>query len=264
MAEKRVAPGQGKASGVVKSSQSGSKKGFYLLIAVVAIAGIGALSYMSAQSKKSTAIAVNPNLPPLKSEGYVMGSASAPLEVIEFGDFECPACNQFAEVTEPDIRAQYVNTGKIRFRFIDFPILSAHRNTLNGSVAAACADEQGQFWPMHDILYAKQDEWNGETTNNPDKVIKSFARTITGIDQTKFDQCLDTRATLGKVQSHLQLALDRQVQRTPTLIIGTNEYGAIGIDEFKRAVDEALAAADSAKSSTIKSLQSAGKSTKKP
>jgi protein-disulfide isomerase len=249
---------------VVKSSQSGSKKGFYVLIALVAVAGISGLSYLSSQAKKSTAIAVDPKLPPIKSEGYVMGSPSAPLEVIEFGDFECPACNQFAEITEPDIRAQYVNTGKIRFRFIDFPLVNVHRNTLNGSVAAACADEQGQFWPMHDILYAKQDEWNGETTSNPDKVIKSFARTIAGIDPTKFDQCLDTRQTLSKVQSHMQLAMDRQIGSTPTLIIGTKEYRAIGIDEFKRAVDEALAAADSAKASTTKSVKPAGESAKKP
>lgn len=260
MAEKRVAPGQGKASGVVKSSQSGSKQGFYILIAVVAIAGIGALSYMSAQGKKSTAIAIDPNLPPVTSQGYVMGSPSAPLEVIEFGDFECPSCNRFAELTEPDVRAQFINTGKIRFRFIDFPILG-HQNTLNASVAAACADEQGQFWPLHDMLYTKQDQWNGEATNNPDKVIKGLAHAIPGIDAGKFDECVDKRRTLGKVQAHMQLGTDRKVPGTPTFIIGAKQLGLIGIDEFKQAVDEALAAADSAKSSSTKP---AGKSTKKP
>lgn len=263
MADKRVAPGPGKAPGVVKSSQSGSRKGFYVLILIVVVAGIVALSYMSAQSKKSTAIAINPNLPPIKSQGYVMGSATAPLEVTEFGDFECPACNQFAEITEPDVRAQYVNTGKIRFRFVDFPLVNVHRNTLNASVAAACADEQGQFWAMHDILYAKQDQWNGETTTNPDKVIKGFARTIAGLDPAKFDECVDTRRTLGKVQSHMQLAMDRQINRTPTLIIGAKEYGAIGIDEFKQAVDEALAAADTGRTATQRA-RAAGTSSKKP
>jgi protein-disulfide isomerase len=264
MAEKRVAPGQRKTPGVVKASHSGSKRGFYLLIAVVAIAGIGALSYLSGQSKKSTPIAIDPSLPPIKSQGYVMGSATAPLEVTEFGDFECPACNQFAEITEPDVRAQFVNTGRIRFRFIDFPLVNVHRNTLNASVAAACADEQGQFWPMHDILYAKQDVWNGEATTNPDKVIKGLAHAIPGIDGGKFDLCLDTRHALGKVQSHMQLAMDRKIERTPTLIIGSKEFGAIGIDEFKQAVDEELAALDTAKASTAKSAKAAGKSSKKP
>jgi protein-disulfide isomerase len=263
MAEKRVAPGQGKASGVVKSSQSGSKKGFYLLILVVAVAGIGALSYMSAQGRKSTAITLDPNLPAVTSQGYVMGSATAPLEVIEFGDLECPACNQFAEITEPDVRAQLVNTGKIRFRFIDIP-LPMHRNTINASVAAACADEQGQFWALHDVLYAKQDQWNGEATSNPDKVIKTLAHSISGLDASKFDECLDSRRTLAKVQAHIKLGEERGIHGTPTFIIGSKMYNNLGIDEFKQAVDEALAAADTVKASTTKPVKPAGKTTKKP
>lgn len=251
MAEKRVAPGRRNAAGVVKSSQSGSKKGFYILIMLVAVAGIAALSYLSSRSKASSVITIDPNLPPVTSQGYVMGSPTAPLEVIEFGDFECPACNQFAELTEPDVRAQFVTTGKIRFRFIDFPILNAHRNTLNASVAAACADEQGQFWALHDILYAKQDEWNGEATSNPDKVIKGFAHTIPGLDASKFDQCLDSRRTLPKVQSHLKIAMDRMIPSTPTFIIGSQQLSTLsGIDQFKEAVDKALAALDSTAKAT--------------
>lgn len=262
MAEKRVAPGQGKAPGVVKSSKSGSKKGFYLLIAVVAVAGIGTLSYMSGRSKASAPITLNPNLPPVTSAGYVMGSATAPLEVIEFGDFECPACNQFAEITEPDVRAQLVNTGKLRFRFIDIP-LSMHRNTLNASVAAACADEQGQFWPLHDLLYSKQDQWNGESTDNPDKVIKALAHTLPGLDAPKFDECLDSRRTLSKVQAHMKLGDERGVRGTPTFVIGSKMYNSVmGIDAFKQAVNEALAEADTAKPAATKTKPT-GK-TKKP
>lgn len=267
MADKRVAPGKGKAPGVVKSSQSGSKKGFYLLIAVAAVVGIGTLSYLSSQNKKSIAITLNPNLPPVVSGGYVMGSADAPIEVIEFGDLECPACNQFAEVTEPDVRAQLVNTGKIRFRFIDIP-LPMHRNTINASVAAACADEQGKFWPLHDLLYAKQDQWNGEATSNPDKVIKSLAHTLPGLDASKFDECLDSRRTLPQVQAHIKLGEERGVRGTPTFFIGSKMYNNLGIDEFKQAVNEALAAADSARAAATKTAakttKGAGKPTKKP
>jgi protein-disulfide isomerase len=269
MAEKRVAPGRGKAPGVVRSSQSGSKKGFYILIAVVAVAGIGTLSYLSGRTRKSSAIAIDPNLPPVTSAGYVMGSPTAPLEVIEFGDLECPACNQFAEVTEPDVRAQLINTGRIRFRFIDCLILSAHRNTLNASVAAACADEQGQFWPLHDLLYAKQDEWNGEATNNPDKVIKALAHTIPGLDASKFDECLDSRRTLPRVQAHIKLGDERGVRGTPTFVFGSKMYSSVmGIDAFKQAVNEALAEVDSAKAAAAKTAgkptKTAAKTTKKP
>lgn len=261
MAEKRTAPGRGKAAGAVKSSQSGSKRGFYILIMTAAVVGIATLAYVTGKSRAGNVIALDPTLPPVTSQGYLMGSPSAPIEVIEFGDFECPVCNQFAAVTEPDIRTLYVNTGKIRFRFIDFP-LGMHRNTLNASVAAACADEQGKFWPMHDVIYEKQDLWNGEATSNPDKMMKTFAHGIAGMDAATFDSCLDTRRSLAKVQSHIKLAMDRQVGGTPTFIIGSQQIGnTLGLDAFKRYVDEAIAAADSAKKPATKP---SGKATKKP
>jgi protein-disulfide isomerase len=243
MAQKRMDAGQRKSSGVVNSSK-GSKKGFYVLIAVVAVAGIAGLSYMSTQKKGPAPITLDQTLPPVTTQGYLIGSATAPLEVTEFGDFECPGCARFAEITEPDVRATLVNTGRIRFRFIDFPLVSIHRNTLNASVAAACADEQGQFWPMHDLLYSRQDEWNGEATANPDKVIKGLARGIPAIDAAKFDDCLDNRRTLGKVQSHLKLAEARQLNSTPSFIIGDRQFGIeiLPIDEFKKVVDQAIAA----------------------
>jgi protein-disulfide isomerase len=254
MTQQRMEPVRRKPSGAVSASNSGSKRGVYLVIAIVAIVGIGVLSYLSSRKSTAIPIALDPNLPPVTSQGYVMGSATAPIEVVEFGDFECPACNRFAEVTEPDVRTQFVNTGKIRFRFIDFPLVNVHQNTLNASVAAACADLQGQFWPMHDQLYAKQDQWNGEATSSPDKVLKQIAAAIPGIDAAKFDQCLDTRQTLAKVQSHLKIATDTKVQGTPTFVIGGKLYFPLdGFDEFKAAVTGALATADSANSATPKS-----------
>ena len=81
----------------------------------------------------------------MQSAGYTIGNANAPVEVTEFGDFECPACGHFATLTEPDIRKRYVSTGKVLWRFVDFP-LTMHRNTWHASRAAACADEQGKFW----------------------------------------------------------------------------------------------------------------------
>jgi protein-disulfide isomerase len=260
MAQQRMEPGRKKAPAVVNASKSASKRGFYLVIAGAAVVGIVALSYLSGQKTKSPPIVLDPNLPPVTSQGYLMGSSTAPIEVVEFGDFECPACNRFTEVTEPDVRTQFINSGKIRFRFIDFPLLNVHRNTLNASVAAACADQQGQFWPMHDALYAKQDQWNGEATSSPDKILKDIAHALPGIDAAKFDQCLDTRQTLGKVQSHLKIATDAKVQGTPTFIIGGKMYDQLsGFDEFKQAVDQAIAAAESAKGG---SLKTAGKTNK--
>jgi protein-disulfide isomerase len=240
----------GKNAAVVKESK-GSKKSFYLVLAVAAIVGVAVLSYLAAQSAKGRVITVDPNLPAVTSEGYVMGSATAPVELIEFGDFECPGCGQYAEFVEPDIRAEYVNTGKIRFRFIDYP-LSGHQNTLNASNAAACGDEQGKFWEMHDAIFASQHEWNGQATTNPDKVLKAVARRIPGLDASKFDDCVDSRRMQAKVQSHLKLATDRGMTGTPTFILGNKQFGGMPVDQLRRTLDAAIAEAQATKGTTKK------------
>jgi protein-disulfide isomerase len=232
---------KGKNANVVGASK-GSKKSFYIILAVAAVAGIALLSYLANQTSKNRIITVDPNLPAVTSQGYVMGSPTAPVELIEFGDFECPACGQFAEFTEGDIRSEYVNTGKIRFRFIDLP-LNIHQNTLNASNAAACGDEQGKFWEMHDLLFSTQYQWNSQTTNDPDKHFRELARRITGLDAAKFDECLSSRRMMPKVQSHLKIATDRGVGSTPTFLLGNREFRSMPITEFRKVLDAAIAAA---------------------
>jgi protein-disulfide isomerase len=233
---------------VVKAAakESTTNRIFYLIFALVAIGGIGALTYASARSKDQVQVAtVDTTLPAVKSEGYVIGSPTAPVEVIEFGDFECPVCSQFATLTEPDVRSRLVNTGQMRFRYVDFP-LEMHKNTWNASRAAACADEQGKFWEMHDALYANQDRWNGEATSNPDKFFKGLAPQV-GLKQDQFDQCVDTKKYQAKIQAHRKIALERRVDRTPTFFIGSTSFaGSLGYDQFKRAVDSAAAASGKA------------------
>jgi protein-disulfide isomerase len=129
-------------------------------------------------------------------------------------------------------------------RFVDYP-LPMHKNTWFASRAAACADEQGKFWPMHDAIFASQDRWNGEATSNPNKVFKELAGPL-GINQAQFDQCVDSKKYQAKIQAHQQLALDRQVPSTPSFVIGGKMHsGALFYDDFKKLVDNALAAAGS-------------------
>lgn len=244
MANKRVETGRGRKPGVVKTSKksSTSNRAFFLLIGSIAVLGIGALTYLSTRPSGAAAAAspIDTTLPKIESQGYVMGNPSAPLEVTEFGDFECPQCGRFASITEPDIRARLVNTGTIRFRFIDYP-LPMHANTWNASRAAACADEQGKFWEMHDAIFANQDRWNGEATRNPDKVLKQIGAQI-GLKTDAFDQCVDTKKTQAKVQAHYEIATKRQVNATPTFIIGDQQIAShIPYDQFKSMVDAALA-----------------------
>jgi protein-disulfide isomerase len=213
---------------------------FYLALAVVAVAGIGALSWMSRRPADRLVSPIDSTLPKVQSNGYVIGSANAPIEVVEYGDFECPSCARFATLTEPDVRSRLVDKGIIRFRWIDFP-LSMHRNTWPASRAAACADEQGKFWEMHDALFQAQDEWNGESTNNPNPIFKRMAGQL-GLNQQQFDQCVDTKKYQAKVQAHEQLAEQQHIGATPSFIVGGKIVeGPRPYDEFKSIVDDALA-----------------------
>jgi protein-disulfide isomerase len=245
---------------VVKSAKRPVNRAFYLIIGLIAVLGIGSLAWLSTRPKDNRAVAFDSSLPKVESQGYVMGSPSAPLEVTEFGDFECPQCGRFATLTEPDVRTRLVNTGQIRWRYIDFP-LEMHRNTWNASIAAACADEQGRFWEMHDAIYASQDQWNGEATGNPNKVLKQIGEPLVG-DKAKFDQCIDDARTKPKVQAHYQLAIARKLPGTPSFIIGDQQLSEfLSYDDFKKLVDQQLAKiqaapatplTDSAKSAPLK------------
>lgn len=242
MANKRVDTGRGRQNaGVVKSAKKSGNKPFYILIVAIAVVGIGALGYLASRPKGGvTRVGYDSTLPKVESQGYVLGSPSAPLEVTEFGDFECPQCGRFATLTEPDIRTRLVNTGQIRMRFIDFP-LDMHRNTWSASIAAACADQQGKFWEMHDAIFAAQDQWDGEATNNPNKILKPIGENLVA-DKAKFDQCVDNQETKAKVQAHLAMAEARKATGTPTFLIGDQQLTEfLSYDDFKKLVDAAMA-----------------------
>jgi protein-disulfide isomerase len=245
MAQKRVEPGRGRKPGVVKSSKqsSTSNRAFYLIIGLVAVIGISALTWQATRPKGiDLATRFDTTLPAVKSNGYVIGSQTAPVEVTEFGDFECPQCGRFATLTEPDVRSRLINTGQLRMRYIDYP-LPMHRNTWNASRAAACADEQGKFWEMHDAIFANQDRWNGDATSNPDKVLKQIGNQL-GMNNDQFNSCVDTKKTQAKVQAHYQLAMASHVDGTPTFVFGNQKIAAfLTYDEFKKLTDSLAALA---------------------
>src|SRR5688500_7741817 len=128
-----------------------------------------------------------------------MGSITAPVEIVEYGDFECGVCAQFAIVTEPDIRTKLVQTGLARFRFMDFP-LNIHPNSVPAHLAAACANDQGKFWEMHDELFRNQHRWNGQVSRNPKGQFESYVKAI-GLDEDTWETCYDDRRHLGKIQA---------------------------------------------------------------
>jgi protein-disulfide isomerase len=213
---------------------------FYIGVAAVAVAGLATISYLATRPKQEVRT-VDPSLPPVQAEGYLMGSATAPVQIIEFADFECPSCGNFATITEPDVRKRIIAPGLASIRYFDFP-LPMHRNTWAASNAAACASDQGKFWEMHDRLFQGQDQWNGEATGRPKGVFKDYAKEL-GLNVDQWEDCFDSKKHQPRIQANAQEAERRKVSMTPTFIIGDKVIpGAVAYDEFKKYVDEAAKA----------------------
>ena len=241
--------GRGRREGVVKGksgkqkvvadARGGGNRGFYLLLGGIAIAGIAVLTYMSTRGSGANSWTVS-EITLVPNQGHVIGSDSAPLEVVEFGDFECPACGQFANISEPDVRARLVNTGIIRFRFVDYP-LDMHPNTRSAHMAAWCAGEQNKFWEMHDAIFAAQDRWSGYATSRPNRVLSELAKGI-GVNPEQYDGCMSTNKYAGQIQANVDVGIQQGVGSTPTFFIGNRKVtNALAYDTFKKHVDEVLA-----------------------
>ncbi|HEX6536176.1 MAG TPA: thioredoxin domain-containing protein [Gemmatimonadaceae bacterium] len=170
----------------------------------------------------------------------IEGSASAPLWVVEVSDFQCPYCRQWHEETYPAVKREYVDAGKIRLAYINFPI-PGHRNAWPAAEAAMCAAAQDKFWPMHDGLFATQRQWEGMP--DPSPVFDSLA-TAAGVQAAPYHQCLSSHATRPLIQADVDRATESGVNSTPSFIIGDKMIrGAEPVDVFRRAIDEALRSA---------------------
>ena len=186
--------------------------------------------------------------PPLTSEttaplaagprGVVMGPDSAPVEILEFSDFECPFCGQFANIQIPDVRQRLMPGGKVRWRFMHFP-LTGHTKSPYAHLAAACANEQGRFWEMHDAIYAHQEEWVAE--RNPLGKLRDYARQV-GVDPARYDACISERNhAWGRVLADKAMGDSLGVNGTPTFYIN----GSLWRGNSSPSVDQLIHIADS-------------------
>lgn len=163
------------------------------------------------------------------------GSATAPITVYEMGDFQCPACREFAVQTMPALDREYVQTGKVRFVFINYPLTSIHPNAVAAAAAALCAARQDRFWPMHDILYRLQPAW--ERLPDPTATFAGFADSI-GVEQGRFRTCLRSSDTRTEIDQDAARARRSGANSTPTFYIeGGLLRGAAPITVFRQVLD---------------------------
>lgn len=233
MAAKRVESGRGRRSRVV-SEQRRSNRPFAIALGVVAILGVLALAWTVMRPKRGVT-EVDLKADPAQARGYLLGDSTAPVQVMEYADFECPACGTFATLTEPDIRKSLIQTGKVSWRYYDFP-LPMHKNTWDASNAAACADEQGKFWEMHDMLLDHQD-----ALTPPD--LGRYAGEL-ALDVDRFWDELRRRVHAPRVAEDVASAELSGVSGTPSFFInGRRHWGAYDLATLTAAVRAAAARA---------------------
>ncbi len=214
-------------------------KPFYLVLGLIALIGGGALWWAGNRGRSDAEFLQQPV--PLNTAafaGYVVGSDSAPVEIVEYADFQCPACGHFAVLSAPDIKQRLVATGMVRLRFRDFP-LDIHDKALIAHHAAACADEQGRFWEMHDQLFFNQRAWS--ESNRAGRLFRDYARAI-GVNVDQFDECMDDQRYLARIQATRNEIAAAGVGSTPSFDIGqVRVTGSIPYDSIKALVDLAVA-----------------------
>lgn len=211
-------------------------KRFYVALAVIAVIGVAALLMARKRSSDGTQVLASVAADSTVFPGHVLGSDTAPVTIVEYADFQCPACGKFAVLTEPDVRTRLVNTGRVRWIFRDFP-LDGHPNSMPAHLAAACAGEQGKFFQMHDELYFNQGRWALEA--RPQRQFRAYARAI-GLDLGRYDDCVASKRYLGRLTAMKDNALSRGINETPTFEIDNRRMsGYIDYDSLKALVDRA-------------------------
>ena len=154
----------------------------------------------------------------------VKGDLNAPIIMIEFSDYQCPFCEKFFSTTLPLIEKNYIETGKVKFVYRDFPIPNIHPNAVPAALASECADDQGKFWEYHNKLFENQRQWESLDVQNGMRTFEQFAEEL-DLDSDTFNTCLESGKYLDEVQKDLNDGLSYGVTGTPGFIIGNEKIG---------------------------------------
>lgn len=175
------------------------------------------------------------------------GNAAAKVTIVEVSDYHCPFCRRQTLQTLPQLMTEYVNTGKVQYVFVDYPIAQLHPDAFRSHEAAACAGDQGKYWPMHDSLF----------TNPParDAAQLTAQAQKLGLDEKKFAACLNGGTHTAAIRESIARMQQLRVEGTPLTLVGltpapgspmkvvSSIYGARPFEDFKSAIDSALAEA---------------------
>jgi protein-disulfide isomerase len=216
-----------------------NKKG--LLIGIISIAIIvGVAASLSASSSETV------NLDMGRTHGTIstamgspiLGDPSAPITIVEFGDYQCHQCYNWFHNTKPAIESEYIETGKANLVFVDLAFLGT--DSPKAAQASYCAEDQEMYWDYHDLLYSSQESKIDGGWADSER-LKAFAFSL-GLDMELFESCLDSGKYSKRVQYNIQQAREHGVRGTPGFfIVGPDGQQQLGgaqpFSVFKQILD---------------------------
>jgi len=173
------------------------------------------------------------------------GNPDASISIIEFSDFQCPFCAKFHETTLPQLEENYISTGKVNFVYRDFPIQSIHPNAVPAALASECADDQGKFWEMHDMIFKDQRIWQGLQVQQAASLFRDYAVEI-DLNMDEFDSCMTSGKYFDEIGKDLDDGRAYGVSGTPAFFVGnekigfTHITGAQPFSTFQKIIDGQL------------------------
>ena len=218
------------------------QKPFYIALGIVVAGGVW---FIASRMLGSHNVSIPANVVVTAADtsgfrGYVMGAASAPVEVTEYGDFQCPQCANFDQVQLPDIKVRLIDAGKARLRYRDFPLDGVHSHTRVASHAAACADDQQHFWDVKEAMFRRQNDW--AFSANPMPVFTDIVKAA-GLNVDAWNVCMKSAKFAGRIQASANEGAALGVNSTPSFLIGGRIYANMASDQMVKLVDSIIAAA---------------------
>jgi len=218
-------------------------KGFVTggIIAVVIVGIVGAYFASTSTENSNQDITRTHGTVSTAMGSSILGNPSAPITIVEFGDYQCHQCYNWFHNTKPAIFENYVDTGKANFVFVDLAFLG--KDSPKAAQASYCAEDQGKYWQYHDILYNSQESEIDNGWAGPER-LKAFAFSL-GLDMELFQSCLDTGKYSKRVQYNIDEAKKHGVKGTPGFfIVGPNDQQQIGgaqpYSVFKQVMDSMI------------------------
>jgi len=224
----------GGACGADASSQSGEGGGASDAAAIAA-AAIGSSATRGITESTDTRVVVQGV--DLTGVGYDRGDPNAPIVIVELSDFGCPYCAKHALETLPLLESEYVEQGKVFYKYVPF-VLGMFPNADRAVRAAECAGRQGRFWQMHDSVYANQNGW--KRGSEPDAVLQRVGYAVAP-DTAAWMACYTSNVTDSRTRAANDRAGRLRVRATPTMFVnGQIVQGALPMDVFREGLDAML------------------------